>query len=297
MRYEKPNEMNRWDKPLFYIDMTSQTKVTNQNQKRFNYESKYSSVSEDGEDLNQLSISSPLSPDSNSPPTPVQVQSPDNHNDTNNSIPLPPVPPNENSTSIETTTTTSSTTTTTSEVTTPQQTVVSSWKSKKKNSSTQSVVSQMTLNTKRENEQRGVYFSGNKVSDNEMLDESRSQNSNSIDQVIDDIINYFETAIAPAPNLATKPVRHAGPELLYQLDRVSQIIVQLITTHQQEHNDGTPLILKDFNSHVLQLPRYIGAQELQRLRRQFVKMNSAHPPENSVDVGGKFIEFLKTQIV
>lgn len=157
----------------------------------------------------------------------------------------------------------------------------------------------MTSNVKRENEQKGVYFSGNKVSDNEMImdEKGRQGNTNSIDQVIDDIINYFETAIAPAPNLATKPVRHAGPELLYQLDRVSQIIVQLITTHQQEHNnDGTPLILKDFNSHTLTLPRYIGAQELQRLRRQFVKMNSSHPPENSIDVGGKFVEFLKNQI-
>jgi hypothetical protein len=187
----------------------------------------------------------------------------------------------------------------------PPVTVFSSWKSAKKSQTpsdeTQSITpSQMTSQTNQDNQQ-GVYFSGSKVSDTGLLglnrDGEEGEQSTSPEAVIENILLYFETAVAPAPNLATKPVRHAGPELLYQLDRVSQTIVQNITTHQQEHTDGTPLVLKEFNSHVLILPRYVGAQELQRLRRQFVKMNSAHPPENSVDVGGKFVEFLRNQIV
>lgn len=234
MRYEKPNSANRWDKPLFFVDMTP------------NRESCESSE------------------------------------DQNNDLPLKSEP---NNSLVQ------------SEA--PQETPVTiftSWKSAKKSSSSQSVVTQ-SVGTVRESDQKGVYFSGSKVSDQTVPEETRHESSCSPDMVIEEIIRYFDTAVAPAPNLATKPVRHAGPELLYQLDRVSQTIVQLITSHQQEHTDGTPLILKDFNSHVLTLPRYVGAQELQRLRRQFVKMNSTHPPENSIDVGGKFVEFLKTQIV
>jgi tRNA uridine 5-carbamoylmethylation protein Kti12 len=238
MRYEKPNSSNRWDKPLFLVDMTPERKADAAASETLQNESDEHLKSE---------------------PTPLV-----------------------------------SMTETTSE---PPVTLFSSWKSAKKSSSSQSVVSQ-AVTTTRESDQKGVYFSGNKVSDvANICENNHTGTSSSPDQVIEDILSYFETAVAPAPNLATKPVRHAGPELLYQLDRVSQTIVQLITAHQQEHTDGTPLILKDFNSHVLVLSRYVGAQELQRLRRQFVKMNSAHPPENSVDVGGKFVEFLRTQVV
>lgn len=237
MRYEKPNESNRWDKPLFFVDMTPERKADGASSETLNNETEES-----------------LKSDSTSIMPLIETQS------------QPPV------------------------------TVFSSWKSAKKSSSSQSVVSQVS--TARESDQKGVYFSGNKVSDvTSNCGEVRTETSSSPNQVIEEILSYFETAVAPAPNLATKPVRHAGAELLYQLDRVSQTIVQLITAHQQEHTDGTPLILKDFNSHVLVLPRYVGAQELQRLRRQFVKMNSSHPPENSVDVGGKFVEFLRNQIV
>jgi tRNA uridine 5-carbamoylmethylation protein Kti12 len=241
MRYEKPNSSNRWDKPLFFVDMTPQTEVKG--------ETAASETLQNGTD------------------EPMKSES----------IPIPSI----------------------SEMTSePPVTVFSSWKSAKK-SLTPSVISQSaTSTTARDSDQKGVYFSGNKVSDVATIcEESRTEALNFPDQVIDEILSYFETAVAPAPNLATKPVRHAGPELLYQLDRVSQTIVQFITAHQQEHTDGTPLILKDFDSHVLVLPRYVGAQELQRLRRQFVKMNSSHPPENSVDVGGKFVEFLRTQVV
>jgi tRNA uridine 5-carbamoylmethylation protein Kti12 len=247
MRFEKPNSSNRWDKPLFYVDMTP-PKAQN---------SGPSEEKEKKETAPQSDVEQELKSDLGM----VQVVS------TPLEASLDPAPV----------------------------TVFSSWKSAKKSSSSQSVITTSTA-LQESDQQRGVYFSGNKVSDVNS-EENRAEATRTPDMVIDDIISYFETAVAPAPNLATKPVRHAGPELLYQLDRVSQTIVQLITSHQQEHTDGTPLILKDFDSHLLTLPRYVGAQELQRLRRQFVKMNSSHPPESSTDVGGKFVEFLRNQIV
>jgi tRNA uridine 5-carbamoylmethylation protein Kti12 len=241
MRFEKPNSSNRWDKPLFYVDMTPP-----KDQKEGSSETIPPSEQIEQELKSVIDIESP-------PELSAVVPE------------AAPV------------------------------TVFSSWKSAKKSSSSQSIVTTCT-SIQESDHQKGVYFSGNKVSDLNS-EENRTEATSTPEMVIDEIISYFETAIAPTPNLATKPIRHAGPELLYQLDRVSQTIVQLITAHQQEHTDGTPLVLKEFNSHLLTLPRYVGAQELQRLRRQFVKMNSSHPPENSIDVGGKFVEFLRNQIV
>jgi tRNA uridine 5-carbamoylmethylation protein Kti12 len=79
------------------------------------------------------------------------------------------------------------------------------------------------------------------------------------------------------------------------LDRTSQRIIQLIAAHQTETVEGTPLKFAEFDRE-LTLHRHAGLAELQRHRRQFVKINGQHPPGSSKAVGASFIDFLALQL-
>jgi tRNA uridine 5-carbamoylmethylation protein Kti12 len=242
-RFEKPNEANRWDKPLFVVNVTPDSKVS------------HSASNAD---------SGVADSDTTSESTPIPSVSEESTN----------APP-------------------------PVVFATSSWTSKKKKApdSGSSVVSTTTQRTAAATAggPKGVYFSGSLNSAGNTSD-SASKGRNNIDEVIGHIVTFFDTAEVPVPNAATMSVRHADAELLYQLDRVSQTISQQVISHQQNHSDGTPLVLTEFNSQVVALPRYVSLAEIQRLRRQFVKINSQHPPEASIDVGSKYVEFLMNQL-
>jgi tRNA uridine 5-carbamoylmethylation protein Kti12 len=118
----------------------------------------------------------------------------------------------------------------------------------------------------------------------------------SYEQVISTISDYLETAIAPAPNSSTIPKVHASADLLYQLDQVSQTIVQMIVQHQKESVvEGTPLVFSEYDRSIV-INRHVGISELQRHRRQFVKVNTMHPPSTGIDVGATFVDFLAQQL-
>lgn len=109
------------------------------------------------------------------------------------------------------------------------------------------------------------------------------------------ILNYLSTAAAPTQNLATVPIRHADAELLYSLDKTSQRLMTTIINHMSSQPLGTPLHLPEYDREIT-LDRVISASEMQRHRRQFVKMNSQHPPSTAIDVGRCYIDFLLTQV-
>lgn len=236
-RFERPNQANRWDKPLFIVNVTPDLGVS-------------SHCAEVGE---KVISSQPLEP--------LLVTS----------------EPQETSP--------------------PVVFATSAWTSKKArnvSNSASSVVSGASLRPA-EGGPKGVYFSGSLNSagcSNDLV----STDSNNVDEIIRQIVTYFDTAEVPVPNAATMQVRHADAGLLYQLDRVSMTISQLVMSHQQNHSDGTPLVLTEYNSLVVALPRYVSLAEVQRLRRQFVKINSQHPPEDSIDISAKYVEFLMNQL-
>ena len=109
------------------------------------------------------------------------------------------------------------------------------------------------------------------------------------------MLDYFTTAQAPRPNSSTIPVPHGKAQLLYELDDVSQHIIETIFAHLKDNASGTPLIFREYNR-TLELFRFVGLSELQRHRRLFVKVNSQHPPTSSAEIGRAFIDFLVTQI-
>ena len=115
-------------------------------------------------------------------------------------------------------------------------------------------------------------------------------------EIIQQILSFLETAIAPPTNASTNPKVHASADLLYQLDQVSQKIVTMIMNHQRDAVcEGTPIVLNEFERTCV-FNRHISVAELQRHRRQFVKVHTNHPPSAGVDVGAVFVDFLAQQL-
>mmetsp|Transcript_17144 Transcript_17144/g.24809 ORF Transcript_17144/g.24809 Transcript_17144/m.24809 type:complete len:366 (-) Transcript_17144:289-1386(-) len=100
-------------------------------------------------------------------------------------------------------------------------------------------------------------------------------------------------AQAATPNSSTLHLPRGQADLLYELDRTSQQVVQAIAA-QQALSAG-PLRLEEFDR-ALSLHRVVGMAELQRHRQQFLRLNSQHPPPSSAAAGTLFIEFLASQI-
>jgi len=97
-----------------------------------------------------------------------------------------------------------------------------------------------------------------------------------------------------SPNSSTKKMPHGSADLLFELDLASQQIVQAIVAHQADAGEGVPLILADYQR-TMALHRHVGLAELQRHKRSFVKANSLHPPSGNRQVlGSMFIDFLAT---
>lgn len=119
--------------------------------------------------------------------------------------------------------------------------------------------------------------------------------TDTMDEVIEKIIKYLQRADEPVPNASTMPIYHGTADILYELDKTSKEIMDTIINHQNVSSEGTPIIFHEYNRSFA-LHRRVGATELQRHRRQFLKVNSTHPPETSKAIGEAFIDFLSLQI-
>lgn len=222
LRFEAPNEKNRWDFPLFRVNMTPATFRTD----------------------NAIS-SSTLPIESN-----LEIQ---------------------------------------------EHSVKSSWKPRSKKSSDGfSVISKpstdITVNSKATNQ---ITFSGSIV---KTTTDNFSDDSN-VDDIISQIVSYLKTAIAPNPNASTLQIFHANSDLLYELDDISKKITDIIVNQQNASGcaDGTPIILHEYNRSIT-FHRIVSSSELQRLRRQFVKINSQHPPSTIQEIGASFVDYLSAHI-
>ena len=72
--------------------------------------------------------------------------------------------------------------------------------------------------------------------------------------------------------------------------------MQTVLSFQSEQTlEGTPIRFVEYDR-VLLLNRHISLLELQRYRRQYVKINQQHPPHSTIDIGSSFIDYLALQI-
>lgn len=280
-RFESPNESNRWDKPLFQVNMMAAIHPTIPT--ATDKDDTDTLVLVASEDTTKSSLSDkpfPVATDGDAGARTSQplVATKNGHGD--NLVQLEvqlqsSAPPHI-----------------------PTTTVFSSWKSKKAKAkphtddgsvSTQQTVSSSSCFIKKSTANSNVYFSGSRAVDEVVLTDDGPED------VIKLICAYFHTAEAPQPTAATNTVRHSNAHLLYQIDKVSQTITQNIVLHQQKQSPGTPLVFREYNSYSLTLPRHVSMAELQRHRRQYLKVSSQHPPDTAEDIGNHFLEFLSNQ--
>lgn len=170
----------------------------------------------------------------------------------------------------------------------------SSWKPKSKGHGREAMSSSLQLSAvDAEDGTRSdaLSFSGSYAEHNQRA----SKPFESIDSIIDSIISYLRDSDAPRPNPSTMPIYHGSAEILFELDQTSKRITDIIINHQNTASEGTPMVFADYNR-TLAFHRRVAVSELQRHRRQFIKVNSTHPPETSQLIGEAFIDFLALQI-
>lgn len=265
MRYEAPNEANRWDFPLFKVTVCPD---------------------QSGDLHTSASVTDEIDPGS------LNFKETQGIAATTTSDPAAVVP----SAAIET-----EATSTTASVPV-KSSFTSSWKPKKKVSvsntsdDTASVftMSAATVNTTAttQSSAKAISFSGTMV----VQEDTAISGFLPVEETLTKINEYFGGAVAAPPNSSTIATQRANADLLYELDRVSQQIIQVIVAHQTEGLvEGTPLKFIEYDRG-LTLNRHTGLAELQRYRRQYVKINGQHPPTSSKAIGISFIDFLALHI-
>lgn len=115
------------------------------------------------------------------------------------------------------------------------------------------------------------------------------------EDVFETLLNHLTTSTTYVPNCSTVTPLHAQADMLYELDRTSQKILSMIIAHQTEAVEGTPIQLVEYDR-AFTLHRHVSLSELQRFRRQFVKINAQHPPSSSKEIGSSFVDFLASQL-
>jgi tRNA uridine 5-carbamoylmethylation protein Kti12 len=283
MRFEAPNESNRWDCPLFKVSVCPPGSSPDD----------FTAIVEETRSLN-LSNAAPLSAE-----TPDASASAVKIVDAQESTPAagPLIAADTISAGAQT-----------------KSSFTSSWKPKKKtvSAATKSpssaadddAASVLTFATKASSAtmptaavsqagtNKGVCFTGTMV----VQEDSVLVGFKTLEETLQDISNYFNNAVAAAPNSSTISAQRANPDLLYELDRTSQKIIQFIVAHQAEGQvEGTPLKFIEYDRQ-LTLNRHAGLAELQRYRRQYVKINGQHPPTTATAIGSAFIDFLALHI-
>ena len=257
LRFEAPNEANRWDFPLFKVTTCAEQI------------SKAAPVTSDV-DVSALSISDSVFAGSD--------------------------------TSADATTATSAEAAV--ETAPVKSSFTSSWKPKKKVSTSAATVgaddatvftmSASSVNTTAtaQTNVKSISFSGTMV----VQEDTAISGFMAVEDALAKIWDYFGGAVAAAPNSSTIATQRANADLLYELDRVSQQVIQVIVAHQTEGMvEGTPLKFLEYDR-ALTLNRHTGLAELQRYRRQYVKINGQHPPTSSKAIGTSFIDFLALHI-
>lgn len=140
-----------------------------------------------------------------------------------------------------------------------------------------------------------VWFSGNKVTRDEVRGKSPKD---TIDSILDYLDDTQSSGVAGTiRNLqSTAKLHHASASTLTELDATSQDIVNALADHQERSQAGTPLVLKQYENVSICLGRHIPLTVLQRHRRQFIKVNSLYPPKDTSHIAAAFIDYLKNQI-
>ena len=119
----------------------------------------------------------------------------------------------------------------------------------------------------------------------------------SSNDAFEQIWDHFIGASVPLPNSSTIAAPKGDAERLYELDRISQLITQTMIQHQIDFNEGDPIIFTEYDR-TITLHRHVSLNELQRHRRQYVKITGQYASNYTTnkEIGASFIDFLDVQL-
>jgi len=109
-----------------------------------------------------------------------------------------------------------------------------------------------------------------------------------------DILDAIEDNSFKTKNIATDISKIEEPNFLYELDQITQSIMNSILEAQRTLNMVGQLSVPNSNQKV-SLKRNVSLAELSRLKRQFIKLNSVKPISSNT-IGDSFVIYLTTNL-
>jgi len=121
----------------------------------------------------------------------------------------------------------------------------------------------------------------------------------SIENDIDEVLNSFLNGVKPlVENLSTAKVVSAKANVLHDVDRITQQVISRILSAQKSQGAsyGGGFIVQ-MESQKISFDQEITTAELRKLRRQFIKWVTVHPPKDcsSEGVSFAFLTFIGSQ--
>jgi len=109
-----------------------------------------------------------------------------------------------------------------------------------------------------------------------------------------DILDGIDSSAVSMKNIATEISKIEEPNFLYELDQITQSIINSILEAQHTLNMMGQITVPNSTQKV-SLKRNVSMAELSRLRRQFIKLNSIKPiPSNTI--GDNFVIYLSANL-
>lgn len=111
-----------------------------------------------------------------------------------------------------------------------------------------------------------------------------------------DIVAALFERKAPPPNQSTQSLPLTSTNFLYELDCVTQEIVNRVVEAQKTSLIGDTVSIPNSNETILLKRRY-QLSELARIRRQFISFAKTHPVEDIPRLASMFLQYLTSNLV
>ena len=98
---------------------------------------------------------------------------------------------------------------------------------------------------------------------------------------------------AKTVNIATIPAVVSETNFVHELDQTTQEIVSYLKTSQYQVGDS--LTVPKSTAQV-KMVKKVGVPELNRIRRQFIKLSQTNPPDDASQIGNVFVEYLNSNL-
>jgi tRNA uridine 5-carbamoylmethylation protein Kti12 len=157
------------------------------------------------------------------------------------------------------------------------------------------------------NETTGVVNATSNIANNEQVPSSKvekKREKKQMEQLIDAILDSFLLDVEPLKEgQSTKLSKAASSNVLNDVDSVSQDIVSSFLVAQQSSSGGgggivVPIRASEGKSFTLQVNRTIQIGEMKRLRRQYITWVKDNPPRDTsyVGIATSFLSFVQNQL-